>query len=590
MLMFAGMSLSFAAGEFAPPAEGPVPFRRDKIPLDAVEMSEISTHLEALARGLQKETPATYRGAAQMLALAMAVDPGNNAARELVAQYQNDQLRTDENQERLKRARDKISALLPWLDSEEAGKHGRALAACLKDVLTISDPDESFTGETNSLGSWTGWIPDISAYEPKVVTNQDPTPTPEPKDPSKKEILLNEAQIQTVLWKNIGEGNAENWVITQAPLQMSVRKMETRTTRRGREIEVPFSILIGSAEDDSLSNLSQMVCNLLLSHHGSLPAGYQIQINSKELEHSLQSGKRHSLSAAVAVLANSALSGTVPDAIVIGQIDETGAFKLPSGFWNQLRGLGKGSGKRLVLPADAASYLPSILAFEKPDFFIEYEVLLASNFSQLLDLTSKTPAESLVAQMTKFRQIRETVGTQDIRQHILNRFVKQRLAEIMKELPCHYSAQMLLLQSAGKRPTTIIRPVLISELIACLDPMEWIAVISMEVATSRINKDDSPVGIPFRGQDVEKFNAVYEQSRKRVDELERLTTKDDLPLLEQARKVSVSLRTLDRTLRSRNSFASYNQPVVAANRRAAREFADLLRQTMKQFANEAGAP
>ena len=79
-------------------------------------------------------------------------------------------------------------------------------------------------------------------------------------------------------------------------------------------------------------------------------------------------------------------------------------------FWYQLQALGKGKGQRLVLPAEAAAYLPSILAMEKPEFFFDYEVLLASDFKQLLDLTAKKPKEPLASATAKFREIRERAG------------------------------------------------------------------------------------------------------------------------------------------------------------------------------------
>ncbi len=590
--MFAAMSLPLIAAEFAPPAEGPVPFRRDQIPLDAAEMGELSKNLEVLARGLPKETPASYRGAAQMLALAMAVDPGNTSARELVALYQKDQLRTDENQDRIQRSRSAVEPLVPWLESGDAGRHGKALAACLKDVLAISSADAPALAEINSLGAWEGWIPDLSAYEDKQPAEPEPSgPAPETPPPSKGDIVLSQAQIQTVLWKNLGTAAAPSWVMAPAPLQMSVHKMGLVENRRGEMVKAPFSIRIGAYEDEpSLNRLGNMTVNLLRRQHDSLPAEYQIQISSKELEHSLSSGRRHSLSAAAALLANAALTGTEPDAIVLGQIDETGLFKVSSDFWRQLRGLGKGTGQRLVLPTESATFLPSMLAFENPAFFVEYEVLLASNLEQLADLTAKTPSKALADQSAKFAKIRETAGTQDIRQHIINRFVRQRLAEIAKDAPYHYSAQMLLVQATGKRPTTVIRPVLLSELTTCLEPLQWIADVSWEVATSKIDKDDSPVGIPFREADVGRFGTIYEQCRKRLDELERLAGKEDAQLMEHARKIAVSLRALDRTLRTRNSFSSYDKGAVAANRSAAHDFAITYRDTMKQLLADTATP
>ena len=62
---------------------------------------------------------------------------------------------------------------------------------------------------------------------------------------------------------------------------------------------------------------------------------------------------------------------------VLGRVDENGALTLPKSFWEQMLALGPGNGKRLVLPASAAGWLPSLLAIGKPGIFMDYEVLLA---------------------------------------------------------------------------------------------------------------------------------------------------------------------------------------------------------------------
>ena len=92
VLRVAGLSLAAAtclfAQKFAPPAEGPVAFRRDRIPLDAEAMAGLSRQLATLAEGLDFKTAANRRAAAQMLALAVTLDPANSKTRELIARFQ----------------------------------------------------------------------------------------------------------------------------------------------------------------------------------------------------------------------------------------------------------------------------------------------------------------------------------------------------------------------------------------------------------------------------------------------------------------------------------------------------------------------
>ena len=60
--------MHLVAGNFAVPAEGPVAFRRDRLPLDAGTMAELSRQLVTLAEGLSAETAVNRRAAAQVLA------------------------------------------------------------------------------------------------------------------------------------------------------------------------------------------------------------------------------------------------------------------------------------------------------------------------------------------------------------------------------------------------------------------------------------------------------------------------------------------------------------------------------------------
>ena len=80
--------LAFVAvvrAEFVPPAEGPVPFRRDKLPVDVDTMTALSRQVTVLAEAEAGETAEQRRAVAQMAALALALDPSNRQARDLVA-------------------------------------------------------------------------------------------------------------------------------------------------------------------------------------------------------------------------------------------------------------------------------------------------------------------------------------------------------------------------------------------------------------------------------------------------------------------------------------------------------------------------
>lgn len=552
LLRAAGLLLvaatSLVAGNFAPPAEGPVAFRRDQLPLDSDTMAGLSRQLSTLAAGLDAKTAVNRRAAARMLALATALDPANARARELISEFQNENHRASADPAPAGESRTRVWELLAWLETPAAGSQGRALAACLTDVILVADPENPRAEALRAAGergAWAGWIPELSAYQAVAITAP-----PEKTAPAKPALLLAKARVFTPLWKK-ADARADStepakWILGPAPVQMSGRMIAGEVGGLP-----PFFLVIGSpANGVTFPQLSASLLQILKKQHGRLPAGGRVTISSDVLDASLPFSKRQSISAAAAVLASAAISGREPDATVIGLVDDAGAFQLPPGFWEQLQSLGAGTGGRLVLPAAAAEYLPAMLAFEKPRFFLEYEVLLASNFQELLDLTAKTPAEPLAKASAQFREIRDKAGSQAPGPYLANPFVRRRLEEIARLAPCHHSAKMLAIQGAGNRPTLVPRAVLASELRLAIEPAGWIV--------RRTNPG-------FEAAELAQLGSTYESCRTQVDRLVRYTDKSDRELLARVQDLVTAVRTLDRAARTHGEYYYTSDAVLSAH-------------------------
>jgi hypothetical protein len=525
---------ALCAGEFAPPAEGPVAFRRDRIPLDADMMASLSRQLVTLAEGLDAESAANRRTAAQMLALSSALDPGNSKARDLISTLQKGARGTHPTGDQIEKSQDDVWQVLEWLEQPAAGRQAQALAACLIDVMRVSDPESPQAAAHRAdreQGAWKGWIPPLSAYEKKVpVEPEDPAPTSPAVAVGTPP--LEKARINTVLWKPSGGEGAVKWTLGPAALEMSATVAVDAEERRK-----PFSLTIGTSPNGSTAAaLVPPLLKVLKKQHGALPAGRAVAITGASLDESLVAKKRLSISGAAAILASSAISGREPDAVVIGLVDEQGHFKLPTGFWNQLQALGPGTGARLVLPAAAADHLPSMLALERPEFFAEYEVLIASNFKELLDLTAKAPDEPIAKPLALFRELREKGSSQPLRQYVANPFIRRRLAELSQEAPYHVSAKMLGVQGAGNRPAFISRLVLCSELRRAIEPMGTL------VSTTPGNLSEAQL---------EEIGATFETCKSQTERLFRYAEKADRDLISRTQDMITTLRPLDRAAKSR---------------------------------------
>ena len=107
---------SLSAANFAPPAEGPVAFRRDQIPLDADSMTSLSHTLVTLVQTLDVTTAANRRTAAQMLALATALDPGNGRARNLIGDLQKNRPseKSEAGEDQIASGKKRVWEMLEW--------------------------------------------------------------------------------------------------------------------------------------------------------------------------------------------------------------------------------------------------------------------------------------------------------------------------------------------------------------------------------------------------------------------------------------------------------------------------------------------
>ena len=536
--LLAGLALCVHAADFAPPTSAPAPFRRDRIPLAVGTMTGLSRSLETIARALPGETAAERQAAARALALAMALDPANEEPRKLLDIYQNGGSADEPDASALAGSQARIWQLIAWLETPEAGTNGQSLAFCLKDVMAVADPKHPRSAalrEAGEKGSWSGWVPDIDAYEsresaakPEPESPQPELTTPKPRVVS--QLRLPEASVHAVFQYQTGTGDSAKWTLGVAPLQMTA-------TRRGEEGVPPFSIMLGyGGGAEEMMKSSRTIQRLLEKQHGDLPAGIRIRIGGREFERARSSGRFPSVTAAAAVLASAAITGREPEAVIIGQVDETGAFTLPPRFWDQLQALGPGNGRKLVLPATAADWLPSLIAMENPGFFLDHEVLLANDFRQLLELSAKVPEGAAADAAAKFREIRARAEGQDVRSYLANRFVRERLDEIVKAAPFHASAAMLLLQGDITRPRMVTRAALASELRLATEPMEWITNIGYPTP------DDPQTA---------KFSGIHDACKERIDRIERYTDKTDLDLLERARASVSALRRVDRAARGR---------------------------------------
>ncbi|BCX47859.1 hypothetical protein HAHE_17670 [Haloferula helveola] len=486
-LLWIGLALvGTGFGAFVPPAEGPVPFRRDKLPVDVATMTSLSSQLVSLAAHSNSEDPAKARTRAQMLALAAALDPSNTQAGKVVAALAKGEPIDAPSMDDVKMARTRAWNLLGWLEQPEAGEDGQALGACLGDVLIRIDPehplakDRSGNGEK---GDWNGWVAAVAAFRDRETPSMEDGPddggTDDPAPESDRATLaMRKATVNIPLWCYNRE--SRKTTLEVAPLELSawIKKKDDDEDKGSDEEDSHdperLRIQFGwKSRGDESAILAERLQPWLASRYGKLPRDLQFRLElPKDLTPSIRN--HGSLSGAVVILANAVFSGVEPEGAVLAMIGEEGDVRLPAKFWQTLRALAAMEdlpGERIILPAAALELLPSLLTLDQSEFFIRQEVLLAKDIDSLLAVSSSQPPDAVTAAHAAFEEIRTARGTRSLGSFLDFQSTQQRLTKLVGDCPQHASGRMLALRGTSQWPQRLPRAIYAREIRAAIEPM-----------------------------------------------------------------------------------------------------------------------
>lgn len=558
-----GLSVApLSAAPFVPAAEDVVVFRRDRLTLDVDSMEALAAQLLILAKAQGGAGEADRRGVAQMLALAQALNPGDDKVWKFGERYADGEQRPIADPGAVANARARCWQTLAWLESADAGEAAQALAYCLGDVMALADPKHPRAGDLRKRGergAWDGWVKPLAAFKVSTPTARIPTatagndppgiPSPAPDDSAGPgaSIKLPKATLGTVVWAAPDSNKPKQLIVMDLAMEATLKDPEPRNGEHGKDGDQPpppsFSCKWVNPkacepqdeETRAFNSTSDNARTIVAKTLGSMPVDGCMSFRPETTSIYRMVKDPTGVSGALAVLMNAALTGIEPQGIVLGNLQADGSFRLPTDFWARLRSLSGTPGGRLVVPADAEPFLSAVLALEDPGFFLDYEVLYAADFVQLVERTARVSEGGLADAAARFAEIRDKRGNQNASGYVGNRFVRTRLEEIARSAPCHASARMLAIQGAGQRPTRLETRILAHELLTITRTTDWVAKLTDE----------------WGKLDADALNELAEKGRAEVKSMERYAELRDRSLIDQATDLMMGLRTFSRTLRKR---------------------------------------
>lgn len=542
------LTVPLAAGgvPFVPPAEENPPFRRDRLPIDTDSMASLSGNLTLLTRADSLETAGQRRAAAQALALALALDPSNSKARDDLSSLAAGRRLSQPDDRKLALAKARTWRTLAWLSVPEAGADGNTLGVLLADAVSVLDrdhPEADELREKPQQEAWDDWVAPLSDFEEKEepakedMLSDSGDNDSKPPDHAKKPaaIILEKASLSTVLQtydKKSRMWTPEKTVVT---MESSAEPQEGEDSG-GLVIRIP-----GPEEQGWLieENVATPIKDALSGFLGTIPGQGEINLLAGPDGSYIFKKNQAALTGPGFILGHAALSGSEPEGIVIAELDGKNRMVLPDHFWRALQALTEEKRGKLVVPAAAEEYLVSFLAMEKPGFFLKYEVLLASTHEEFVALCAKDLSGANASAATKFAEVVEKSAGTAIGSYLANRFVRQRLQEIIDEAPNHLSAKLLARQGAGMRPQYLSRKVLAAEIWRTVDVIGELGRLDfMDLSESQLDRLDE----------------LYEEMRERLVVLERYADIRDRELLKEGRDLTLTVRNLSRALRSRGDY------------------------------------
>ena len=534
---------------FVPPTEAMPPFRRDKLPIDTDAMVSLSQTMTLLSRSVSMAEAPQLRAAAQALALALALDPANSAARDILSSISGRKSLGNPDPKDLTHAKDQVWQLNKWLASPEAGNDGNLLAALLGDAAAALDPEHpaaSEWSESGERGKWDGWVAPVTAFEkrkpiekPVIAINNPNSPKPVPNNKLSFELKSTSASIGAVLYDY--QPNTDTFIL--GPVALSMEAKSNSVSEEGEQHRENLRIDVSCVEAvrwDVSEKVSKPILNALAELHNvdknQLPQA-DIRISTGKAGTYSIRRNGEDMTGPGFILANSALTGIAPEAVFIGRFDsEAKKLKLPNFFWQKLTTLVNAPGGRLVVPAAAGEYLAALLAMEKPEFFMKYEVLLASSPEEAIRLCAMKPDPELAAILARFKEIKDKSDTAALGSYLDNVHVRKRLVEISQAAPYHLSAKLLAIQGAGSRPHFVEKKILAAEILAAFDPLNEYA----EMNLLEMNK-----------QKIDAMETALEVSRERLGGIERYAEMRDKELIKAPADVIIDLRMMIRVIRDR---------------------------------------
>ncbi len=560
------------AAEYIEPDHTTELFQLEKIHLPQHCMQQLGKSLAIIALRKHDSSPIQQQATARLLLLAMQLDPQNKRPQEISQALSAGKNPPTSADHLITKCTADIQNLQSLLSKPQARAEANQLARYLKDACKTLRPD---TSKHQDSANWKGVLPALSAYKtpiknipqapPKPNKASPPPPNPTPAKKSAPRFHLIEQSIylpisiekknedlEALLADDQDPEKGEEQEASETVKAMTLASMILKLNPcQPEEATKPFISL--SYSDVPMLELDPLIKQLIKGRHSILPH-FKGVINFPDGNH--RSGNQLALAGPLALMLEASLANSPlrDDLCLLADINAKGDVIEPDNFWELLTALRQVShGGRLIVSAESAEIMQQLLVYKEPEFFTQWEVFSVSNIDQALAAAIEQSSADLSKASELFASFQELSSNKTLTQLTADHNIRPALDEMVQLAPEHLSANMLLLQGGGKRPTHLSERALRLELRPLIDELNS----GLQFETEQPNSDE--------------LEKTHEQIRVKLEQLEPLVSRDDDPLYEDTVELVKDLKKLA-SLRKRIQKRNNNE---STREKAAELFEDI---------------
>lgn len=559
---------SVAATYVAPKSEDRILIEVDKIPLDTDTIKWVGSYLSNLAEQQVGGTALELRSSAKLIAIAQQLDPSNNRFKEANSALVSAQKPAPLDPTKSEQHQRRLWTIINFLASSEGSDQGRVLAALTMDALVgIAPKNPALKDFRAPSDQWHSTIAKLEKFkfepEPELVSNErishsdlpsiDPTTIEEESNFEEKpeQAKWHTRQLSIVAPFTTYYLDSDNRTRHELAINQLKISINSSSLESGKSIQISSKPTIHN--QDRLSHLTHSIERVLKTQWKSIePAKISIRCDSAYS----YSNDHNIVTAALVVALDSSLAekSLRKNLVVAAPMDNKEKFTDSTRYWATFNNLVTNcESSRVLVSPETVGYFKQLIALEKIDFFVKNEVITVTDLLQARAYSSKVESTEIANSSALFEELKTALDNKSLRSMTQNKFVRQKLEQILKSTPNHLSAKMLLAYGEVKIMPSLDSKYLGLELSNIISKSKQFVDTRNNYISSNMTLNES------------------ENIDQRIDKIKKYASKKDQPLLDQVSLFADQLKTHSKAQENAlNKSSNYYRKAVTTSLRELR--------------------